>query len=51
MCMCVCFLGRDTAGFPISFFVCVCERSNTIQCLSQAVRALLIPRPGARRLD
>lgn len=55
--MCV-FLGRDAAGFPIGFYVdlvcvclCVCVCANTIQCLSQAVQALLIPRPGARRLD
>lgn len=53
------FLGRDDAGFPIGFYfdlvcflvcACVCVL-NTIQCLSQAVQALLIPRPGARRLD
>ncbi len=62
--MCV-FLGRDAAGLPIGFYfdlvcvllvrvcacVCVCVCANTIQCLSQAVQALLIPRPGARRLD
>lgn len=50
------FLGRDATGFPIGFYfdlMCAfaCVRTNTIQCLSQAVQALLIPRPGARRLD
>lgn len=52
--MLVCmFLGQNTAGFPGSFYfdlVCLCV-AMYVRVTVQAVQALLIPRPDARRLD